>query len=209
MPNSFKEIFSTISDDADRTVSDIQRNIDAIENSLDSDLFANKTDSYKKEADYYADQRQVYVDEGDALRKQLALAEAKGLKPGSNDWNELMNQIYTADDNAEKAAQSYTNAVINAFNSIGDIADRKITEIGKSLSDLDTQMSLYETQGYFITSEFYNGQGDLYQQQQEAELKKAADLQAELDADVASGKIKEYSSDWYEMKEQIFSKYFQ
>lgn len=203
VPNSFKEIFSTISDDADRTVSDIQRNIDAIENSLDSDLFANKTDSYKKEADYYADQRQVYVDEGDALRKQLALAEAKGLKPGSNDWNELMNQIYTADDNAEKAAQSYTNAVINAFNSIGDIADRKITEIGKSLSNLDTQMSLYETQGYFITSEFYNGQGDLYQQQQEAELKKAADLQAELDADVASGKIKEYSSDWYEMKDKI------
>ena len=203
VPNSFKEIFSTISDDADRTVSDIQRNIDAIENSLDSDLFANKTDSYKKEADYYADQRQVYVDEGDALRKQLALAEAKGLKPGSNDWNELMNQIYTADDNAEKAAQSYTNAVINAFNSIGDIADRKITEIGKSLSNLDTQMSLYETQGHFITSEFYNGQGDLYQQQQEAELKKAADLQAELDADVASGKIKEYSSDWYEMKNKI------
>ena len=203
VPNSFKEIFSTISDDADRTVSDIQRNIDAIENSLDSDLFANKTDSYKKEADYYADQRQVYVDEGDALRKQLALAEAKGLKPGSNDWNELMNQIHTADDNAEKAAQSYTNAVVNAFNSIGDIADRKITEIGKSLSNLDTQMSLYETQGYFITSEFYNGQGDLYQQQQETELKKADDLQAELDADVASGKIKEYSARWYEMKDKI------
>ncbi|WP_337935028.1 hypothetical protein [Jutongia sp.] len=203
VPNSFKEIFSTISDDADRTVSDIQRNIDAIENSLDSDLFANKTDSYKKEADYYANQKQVYVNEGDALRKQLALAEAKGLKQGSDTWNELMNQIYTADDNAEKAAQSYTNAVINAFNSIGDIADRKITEIGKSLSNLDTQMSLYETQGHFITSEFYNGQGDLYQQQQEAELKKAADLQAELDADVASGKIKEYSSDWYEMKDKI------
>lgn len=203
VPNSFKEIFSTISDDADRTVSDIQRNIDAIENSLDSDLFANKTDSYKKEADYYADQRQVYVDEEDALRKQLALAEAKGLKPGSNDWNELMNQIHTADDNAEKAAQSYTNAVVNAFNSIGDIADRKITEIGKSLSNLDTQMSLYETQGHFITSEFYNGQGDLYKQQQEAELKKADDLQAELDADVASGKIKEYSARWYEMKDKI------
>lgn len=203
VPNSFKEIFSTISDDADRTVSDIQRNIDAIENSLDSDLFANKTDSYKKEADYYANQKQVYVNEGDALRKQLALAEAKGLKQGSDTWNELMDQIHQADDNAEKAAQSYTNAVINAFNSIGDIADRKITEIGKSLSNLDTQMSLYETQGYFITSEFYNGQGDLYQQQQEAELKKAADLQAELDADVASGKIKEYSSDWYEMKDKI------
>lgn len=203
LPNSFKEIFSTISDDADRTVSDIQRNIDAIENSLDSDLFANKTDSYKKEADYYANQKQVYVNEGDALRKQLALAEAKGLKQGSDTWNELMNQIHTADDNAEKAAQSYTNAVVNAFNSIGDIADRKITEIGKSLSNLDTQMSLYETQGHFITSEFYNGQGDLYQQQQEAELKKAADLQAELDADVASNKIKEYSSDWYEMKDKI------
>lgn len=203
VPNSFKEIFSTISDDADRTVSDIQRNIDAIENSLDSDLFANKTDSYKKEADYYANQKQVYVNEGDALRKQLALAEAKGLKQGSDTWNELMDQIHQADDNAEKAAQSYTNAVVNAFNSIGDIADRKITEIGKSLSNLDTQMSLYETQGHFITSEFYNGQGDLYQQQQEAELKKAADLQAELDADVASGKIKEYSSDWYEMKDKI------
>lgn len=203
VPNSFKEIFSTISDDADRTVSDIQRNIDAIENSLDSDLFANKTDSYKKEADYYANQKQVYVNEGDALRKQLALAEAKGLKQGSDTWNELMNQIHTADDNAEKAAQSYTNAVINAFNSIGDIADRKITEIGKSLSNLDTQMSLYETQGHFITSEFYNGQGDLYKQQQEAELKKADDLQAELDADVASGKIKEYSARWYEMKDKI------
>ena len=203
VPNSFKEIFSTISDDADRTVSDIQRNIDAIENSLDSDLFANKTDSYKKEADYYANQKQVYVNEGDALRKQLALAEAKGLKQGSDTWNELMNQIHTADDNAEKAAQSYTNAVVNAFNSIGDIADRKITEIGKSLSNLDTQMSLYETQGHFITSEFYNGQGDLYKQQQEAELKKADDLQAELDADVASGKIKEYSARWYEMKDKI------
>lgn len=203
VPNSFKEIFSTISDDADRTVSDIQRNIDAIENSLDSDLFANKTDSYKKEADYYASQKQVYVNEGDALRKQLALAEAKGLKQGSDTWNELMNQIHTADDNAEKAAQSYTNAVVNAFNSIGDIADRKITEIGKSLSNLDTQMSLYETQGHFITSEFYNGQGDLYKQQQEAELKKADDLQAELDADVASGKIKEYSARWYEMKDKI------
>lgn len=203
VPNSFKEIFSTISDDADRTVSDIQRNIDAIENSLDSDLFANKTDSYKKEADYYANQKQVYVNEGDALRKQLALAEAKGLKQGSDTWNELMNQIHTADDNAKKAAQSYTNAVVNAFNSIGDIADRKITEIGKSLSNLDTQMSLYETQGHFITSEFYNGQGDLYKQQQEAELKKADDLQAELDADVASGKIKEYSARWYEMKDKI------
>ena len=203
VPNSFKEIFSTISDDADRTVSDIQRNIDAIENSLDSDLFANKTDSYKKEADYYANQKQVYVNEGDALRKQLALAEAKGLKQGSDTWNELMNQIHTADDNAEKAAQSYTNAVVNAFNSIGDIADRKITEIGKSLSNLDTQMSLYETQGHFITSEFYNGQGDLYKQQQEAELKKADDLQAELDADVASDKIKEYSARWYEMKDKI------
>lgn len=203
VPNSFKEIFSTISDDADRTVSDIQRNIDAIENSLDSDLFANKTDSYKKEADYYANQKQVYVNEGDALRKQLALAEAKGLKQGSDTWNELMDQIHQADDNAEKAAQSYTNAVVNAFNSIGDIADRKITEIGKSLSNLDTQMSLYETQGHFITSEFYNGQGDLYKQQQEAELKKADDLQAELDADVASGKIKEYSARWYEMKDKI------
>lgn len=203
VPNSFKEIFSTISDDADRIVSDIQRNIDAIENSLDSDLFANKTDSYKKEADYYANQKQVYVNEGDVLRKQLALAEAKGLKQGSDTWNELMNQIHTADDNAEKAAQSYTNAVVNAFNSIGDIADRKITEIGKSLSNLDTQMSLYETQGHFITSEFYNGQGDLYKQQQEAELKKADDLQAELDADVASGQIKEYSARWYEMKDKI------
>lgn len=203
VPNSFKEIFSTISDDADRTVSDIQRNIDAIENSLDSDLFANKTDSYKKEADYYANQKQVYVNEGDALRKQLALVEAKGLKQGSDTWNELMNQIHTADDNAEKAAQSYTNAVVNAFNSIGDIADRKITEIGKSLSNLDTQMSLYETQGHFITSEFYKGQGDLYKQQQEAELKKAADLQAELDSDIASGDIKEYSARWYEMKDKI------
>lgn len=203
LPNSFKEIFSTISDDADRTVSDIQRNIDAIENSLDSDLFANKTDSYKKEADYYANQKQVYVNEGDALRKQLALAEAKGLKQGSDTWNELMNQIHTADDNAEKAAQSYTNAVVNAFNSIGDIADRKITEIGKSLSNLDTQMSLYEAQGHFITSEFYKGQGDFYKQQQEAELKKAADLQAELDSDIASGDIKEYSARWYEMKDKI------
>ena len=203
LPNSFKEIFSTISNDADRTVSDIQRNIDAIENSLNNDLFTNKTDSYKKEADYYANQKQVYVDEGDALRKQLALAESKGLKQGSDTWNEMMDQIHTADDNAEKAAQSYTNAVVNAFNSIGDIADRKITEIGKSLSKLDTQMSLYETQGHFITSEFYNGQGDLYRQQKEAELKKVSDLQAELDADVSSGDIKEYSERWYEMKDKI------
>lgn len=203
VPNSFKEIFSTISDDANRTVSDIQRNIDTIENSLDSDLLVNKTESYKKEADYYQTQEATYRNEGDALRKQLALAEAKGLKQGSDTWNELMDQIHTADDNAEKAAQSYTDAVVNAFNSIGDIADRKITEIGKSLSKLDTQMSLYETQGHFITSEFYNGQGDLYQQQRETELKKAYDLQAELDADVASGKIKEYSTRWYEMKDKI------
>lgn len=203
VPNSFKEIFSTISDDANRTVSDIQRNIDTIENSLDSDLLVNKTESYKKKADYYQTQEATYRNEGDALRKQLALAEAKGLKQGSDTWNELMDQIHTADDNAEKAAQSYTDAVVNAFNSIGDIADRKITEIGKSLSKLDTQMSLYETQGHFITSEFYNGQGDLYQQQREAELKKADALQAELDADVASNKIKEYSTRWYEMKDKI------
>ena len=142
---------------------------------MDSDLLVNKTESYKKEADYYQTQEATYRNEWDALRKQLALAEAKGLKQGSDTWNELMDQIHTADDNAEKAAQSYTDAVVNAFNSIGDIADRKITEIGKSLSKLDTQISLYETQGHFITSEFYNEQGNLYQRQKEAELKKEKD----------------------------------
>ena len=200
---SFKDIFSIITNEADRSVAVVQRNIDAIENSLEDNLLTDKSDSYKKEAANYQTQGDIYNNEVAELKQQLAIAESQGLKKGSDTWNELMDQIYTAEDNAAKAAQSYTEAIVNAFNAVGDVADRKVTEIGKSLSKLDTQMSLYETQGHFITSEFYNGQGDLYKQQQEAELKKADDLQAELDADVASGKIKEYSARWYEMKDKI------
>lgn len=200
---SFKDIFSIITNEADRSVAVVQRNIDAIENSLEDNLLADKSDSYKKEAANYQTQEDIYNNEVAELKQQLAIAESQGLKKGSDTWNELMDQIYTAEDNAAKAAQSYTEAIVNAFNAVGDVADRKVTEIGKSLSKLDTQISLYEAQGHFITSDFYSSEGDYYQQQQEAQLKKAADLQAELDADVASGDIKEYSARWYEMKDKI------
>lgn len=200
---SFKDIFSIITNEADRSVATVQRNIDAIENSLEDNLLTDKSDSYKQEAANYQTQGDIYNNEVAELKQQLAIAESQGLKKGSDTWNELMDQIYTAEDNAAKAAQSYTEAIVNAFNAVGDVADRKVTEIGKSLSKLDTQISLYEAQGHFITSDFYSSEGDYYQQQQDAQLKKAADLQAELDADVASGDIKEYSARWYEMKDKI------
>lgn len=200
---SFKDIFSIITNEADRSVTTVQRNIDAIENSLEDNLLTDKSDSYKREATNYQTQKDISNNEVAELKQQLAIAESQGLKKGSDTWNELMDQIHTAEDNAAKAAQSYTEAVVNAFNAVGDVADRKVTEIGKSLSKLDTQISLYEAQGHFITSDFYSSEGDYYQQQQDAQLKKAADLQAELDADVASGDIKEYSARWYEMKDKI------
>lgn len=200
---SFKDIFSIITNEADRSVTTVQRNIDAIENSLEDNLLTDKSDSYKQEATNYQTQEDIYNNEVAELKQQLAIAESQGLKKGSDTWNELMDQIHTAEDNAAKAAQSYTEAMVNAFNAVGDVADRKVTEIGKSLSKLDTQISLYEAQGHFITSDFYSSEGDYYQQQQNAQLKKAADLQAELDADVASGDIKEYSARWYEMKDKI------
>lgn len=202
---SFKDIFSIITNEADRSVAVVQRNIDAIENSLEDNLLADKSDSYKKEAANYQTQEDIYNNEVAELKQQLAIAESQGLKKGSDTWNELMDQIYTAEDNAAKAAQSYTEAIVNAFNAVGDVADRKVTEIGKSLSKLDTQISLYEAQGHFITSDFYSSEGDYYQQQQEAQLKKAADLQAELDALMAdpNNDIKEYSARWYEMKDKI------
>lgn len=200
---SFKDIFSIITNEADRSVTTVQRNIDAIENSLEDNLLTDKSDSYKREATNYQTQKDISNNEVAELKQQLAIAESQGLKKGSDTWNELMDQIHTAEDNAAKAAQSYTEAIVNAFNAVGDVADRKVTEIGKSLSKLDTQISLYEAQGHFITSDFYSSEGDYYQQQQDAQLKKAADLQAELDADVASGDIKEYSARWYEMKDKI------
>lgn len=202
---SFKDIFSIITNEADRSVTTVQRNIDAIENSLEDNLLTDKSDSYKQEATNYQTQEDIYNNEVAELKQQLALAESQGLKKGSDTWNELMDQIHTAEDNAAKAAQSYTEAMVNAFNAVGDVADRKVTEIGKSLSKLDTQISLYEAQGHFITSDFYSSEGDYYQQQQEAQLKKAADLQAELDALMAdpNNDIKEYSARWYEMKDKI------
>lgn len=202
---SFKDIFSIITNEADRSVTTVQRNIDAIENSLEDNLLTDKSDSYKQEAANYQTQEDIYNNEVAELKQQLAIAESQGLKKGSDTWNELMDQIHTAEDNAAKAAQSYTEAMVNAFNAVGDVADRKVTEIGKSLSKLDTQISLYEAQGHFITSDFYSSEGDYYQQQQEAQLKKAADLQAELDALMAdpNNDIKEYSARWYEMKDKI------
>lgn len=202
---SFKDIFSIITNEADRSVTTVQRNIDAIENSLEDNLLTDKSDSYKQEATNYQTQEDIYNNEVAELKQQLAIAESQGLKKGSDTWNELMDQIHTAEDNAAKAAQSYTEAIVNAFNAVGDVADRKVTEIGKSLSKLDTQISLYEAQGHFITSDFYSSEGDYYQQQQDAQLKKAADLQAELDALMAdpNNDIKEYSARWYEMKDKI------
>lgn len=45
-----------------------------------------------------------------------------------------MDQIHTAEDNAAKAAQSYTEAIVNAFNAVGDVADRKVTISGTTLT---------------------------------------------------------------------------
>lgn len=203
VPQMYKDIFAAISADADRTVGDIQDDIDHIENYLQDNLLTDTTDSYMQEASKYRDQADVYAKEVADKEKWLAEAVANGMVKGSDDWNTLNDEIETAKKNQEESSRNYTNALVNAFNSIGDIADRSIKEIDKNLSRLNSEISMLEAQGHFITSDFYDQQGDYYAQQQAANEKKASDLQADLDSLVESGDIKEYSARWYEMKDKI------
>lgn len=203
IPQYYQNAASLIADDAERSANIIQEAYDDIDQNLENDLLTNKADSYKKEADLAKQQQSIHENEYDEQMSLLEQAKAAGFGEGTTVYDSIYDKAQAAKNNMEKDQQTYTSAMVNSFNAIGDAADRSIQVVQDIIDKLDRNISKLETQGHYITSDFYTQSAVNYTDEKQKQLQKAQDLQAELDADVASGDIKVGSERWYEMKDKI------
>ena len=200
---TYKDAFNDMERQYKLKLSTISNELAKINNQIAASEYTAATKDYAG----LRKQQQATLDmlnkEADALQKKLDEAVNSGkIKVGSEAWYDMRDAIASVRDEAEETAIDIAKSYKDAFDSVEEIYKDKLTMLSHAITNVNNQISASE----------YNGSAKNYaelrkQQQNNINLlnEEVTQLQKKLNEAVNSGKIKEGSSAWYEMKEAIAS----
>ena len=142
-------------------------------------------------------------EEADALQMSLDEAVASGkIARGSDAWYDMRNAIVSVREEAQQTAIDIAKSYKDAFDSVEKMYENRLSMISHGITEINNRISASE-----YTGELGNYEALRAQQTERLKLLngEASSLQKSLDEAVASGKIKEGSNAWYEMKDAIAS----
>lgn len=171
----------------------------------------NLSTSEKQKVDTYYKQLQSYVKKGKqipaSLITKLSDLGLEHLVKAATNYNAALIANQTAKETAKLTAETSKKETaelsLQKFHNIKSAHERKQIEVTQRADRISSAMNLSEAKGHLTNQSFYRTLIALETEKQkrlEAEKQK---LQGSLDNAVKSGKIKEYSEEWWEMKDAI------
>lgn len=122
-------------------------------------------------------------------------------------YNEALKANTKSTYDLKSAQEDYkswlSEASVQKFENVQTDYEHKLHEFEQRAQEIDNKLSLNEEKGYLASSVYYD-KLIANEQQNNAKLIKERDaLVKSLNDSVSSGNLKEYSDDWYDLKEKI------
>lgn len=198
---SYKDAFDSVEKEYKNKLGMISHEIAKLNNQIAA------TEYNGEEADYVAlriQEQQTLTTlnkEAADLQGKLDAAVASGkIAEGSDAWYEMKDAIAAVEEEAQQTALSLAKSYKDAFDSVEKAYKNILSSISHEIANINNQISASEYTGKKRDFDALRAQEERSLDQLYAE---ADALEAKLQAAVYTGRIKEGSAAWYEMKDAI------
>ena len=116
-------------------------------------------------------------------------------------WYDLAIQC---EDAVQDLDEELSNLTVQKFDNVVQQYEDKLSVIEHRADMLDESMNQTEDKGYIVGSSYYKAAIEENQSYLELLEKQRSDLKETLDAGVASGRVAQYSEEWYNLMGQIY-----
>ena len=174
-------------------------------------------DDNKKQREYDEKQRaeaekiwasgkyQKLMAEGKIGEEDIEKITNRFLVEAMHNWQELNDEAIAAGDSVRDYLDQRYNDYKKIFDFVKTEFDGIVGLFEAEADGVDKLIERTEEHGFFVSEKYYDKKKELVQDQIDAETRKLYDLTEARDKAVASGAIKEYSEDWYNMTNEIIA----
>ena len=203
---SYKDAFDAVENTYKNKLSTIQHSLNMLNKQIEASTYTGEPKDYAAVRKVEKQNYNMLNREAAALQKKLDEAVASGeIKEGSDVWFEMVGAINQVKEEAEDTAIAIAKSYKDAFDSIEARYSNTLNVFENASKALQNGLNMIEAKGYLGGASMYEQLKYVESQTIATRKNELKELEASLTKAVSSGKIKEGSDAWYEMRNAIDS----